>query len=155
MSEPSRDIIGRWVVAAAIFAFVSLAYFYSIAHRLDWISYDTQNYYWRVAALDCPGKKTEAVVVLSTKADAEPLHVIRDDPDLAHYLKTLPAAQPVKTEIMRKGYLWEFNYGEQYVMSIGTKGIYPSWRKIRAELAGCSYRPATTLDPTLLLQSES
>lgn len=151
MSEPERDIIGRWMFAAAVFAFVSLGYFYFIAHRLDWIRYETAQFYWRVQALACPNRKTEPVVVLSEQPDAAPEHVIRYEPDLARYLKTLPAAQPVKTEIRRKGYLWEFNYyGERYVLSIGDKGIYQNWRIIPAQLEGCSYRPASELDPTVL-----
>ena len=151
MSEPERDIIGRWVIAAAVFAFASLAYFYFIAHRLDWVSYETLDYYWRVQALDCPNRKPEPVVVLSETADGAPEHVIRYDAALAHYLMTLPPTRPVKSEIRRKGYLWEFNYhGDEYVLSIGTKGIYQSWRIVPAQLNGCTYRPRSALDPTVL-----
>lgn len=154
MPDKTRDKTGRWAVALAVFALVSLGYFYSIAHRLDWVQYVTQTFYWRVMALSCPDKDPEAVVVLSEQPGAEPQHVLNYDPVLARYLKTLPTDQPVKVEIKRKGYLWEFNTGEQYVLAIGSKGIYQSWRKVPAELKTCSYKPAETLDPTLLLGNE-
>lgn len=150
MSKQPADKIGRLAVALAVFAFVSLGYIYSVAHRLDWVRYITKPYYWRVEALSCPGKKAQAVVVLSDKANSSPKHTLNYDPDLYSYLKTLSAAQPVKVEIQRKGYLWEFNYGEEFVLAIGTKGIYQSWRKTPRELDGCTYEPATTLDPSLL-----
>jgi hypothetical protein len=149
MSEQPRDKIARIAVALAVLAFVSLGYFYSVAYRLDWIRYVTESYYWRVQTLVCPDKKPETVVILSEKRDAQPQHVVLYDPDLARYLKTLPADQPVKAEVMRKGYLWEWNYGEQFVLSIGTKGIYVSWRKIPEDLKGCAYGPVTNLDPNL------
>ena len=151
MSEETRDKTGRWAVALAIFAFVSLGYIYYIAHRLDWVQYVTQSFYWRVMALSCPDKDLEAVVVLSEQPGTEPEHVLHYDPSLAHYLKTLPPNQPVKVEIKRKGYLWEFNYGEQYVLAVGSKGIYHSWRMLPAELKTCSYEPKERLDPALLL----
>jgi len=151
MPEETRDKTGRWAVALAVFAFVSLGYFYYIAHRLDWVQYVTQSYYWRVMALSCPNKDLEAVVVLSEQPGAEPKHVLHYDPSLAQYLKTLPVDQPVKVEIKRKGYLWEFNYGEQYVLAVGSKGIYHSWRKVPAELKACSFEPKESLDPALLV----
>jgi len=154
MSDKPRDKGSRWALAAAIFAFVSLGYFYSIAHRLDWIRYVTEPYYWRVQAMSCPNKKPEPVVVLSDSADASPKHVITYAPELARYLKTLPPKQPVNVEIRRKGYLWEFNYGEQFVLSIGTKGIYPGWRKTADQLKDCNYEPVTVLDPTILMSIE-
>lgn len=154
MPEETRDKSGRWAVALAVFAFVSLGYFYFVAHRLDWVQYVTESSYWRVMALSCPDRDPVAVVVLSEEPGAEAQHVLRYDPDLARYLKTLPPDKPVKVEIKRKGYLWEFNIGEQYVLAIGSKGIYHAWRMVPAELESCSYKPAQTLDPGLLLQAE-
>ena len=142
------------MVALAVLAIVSLIYIYSVAYRLDWIRYVTDSYYWRVQTLVCPGKKPEEVVVLSEKKDAKPQHVLVYDPDLARYLKTLPADQPVKAEVKRKGYLWEWNHGEQFVLSIGTKGIYVSWRKIPEDLKGCTYGPAKNSDPNLPLGAD-
>jgi hypothetical protein len=150
MSEQSSDKIGRWMVALAVMAFVSLGYFYFVAYRLDWVRYITESYYWRVESLACPGKLPEAVVVLSEAQNAKPKHVLSDDPELARYLNTLHPDQPVKVEIRRKGYLWEFNYGEQFVLSIGSKGIYDAWRKLPQDLENCTYGPPVKVDPTLL-----
>ena len=149
MSEQPRDKIGRWMIVLAIMAFVSLGYIFFIAHRLDWVRYVTQSYYWRVEPLSCPGKKAEAVVVLSETQNASPKHVVSYGPELASYLSTLPPAQPVAVEIRRKGYLWEFNYGEQFVLSIGSQGIYTSWRKIPQELRDCTYGPLEKNGPGL------
>lgn len=154
MSEETRDKAGRWAVALAVFAFVSLGYIYYVAHRLDWVQYVTEPYYWRIQALSCPDKDLEAIVVLSEEASSNPKHVLSYDPDLARYLNTLPPDQPVKVEIKRKGYLWEFNYGEQYVLAVGSKGIYNSWRKLPAELKACSYEPKENLDPALLIEAK-
>ena len=149
MSEQPRDKIGRWMVVLAITAFVSLGYIYFIAYRLDWIRYVTQAYYWRVETLTCPGKNAETVVVLSEAQNASPRHVLIYGPELARYLNTLPPAQPVPVEIKRKGYLWEFNYGDQFVLSIGSQGIYTSWRKLPEELRDCTYGPLEKQDPGL------
>ena len=140
------------MVVLAIMAFVSLGYMYFTASRLDWVRYITEPYYWRIETLSCPGKEAETVVVLSEKQNASPEHVISDDPELASYLNTLPPAQPVKVEIRRKGYLWEFNYGDQFVLSIGTKGILPVWRKLPRDLDKCTFgppqKPESDLIPT-------
>ena len=73
-----------------------------------------------------------------------------DDPELARYMNTLPPAQLASVEIRRKGYLWEFNYGEQFVLSIGSMGILTSWRKLPHDLEACAFGPPQKPDPGLL-----
>ncbi len=139
------------MVALAVMALLTLGYAYFIAYRLDWVRYISEPHYWRLQTLTCPERNPQAVIVLSEEPDSKPRMTLNYDLELMRHLKSLPKERPVMVEIKRRGYLWEWNYGDYFVLAIEGQGISEYLRKLPDDLEGCSYEAAETLDPALLL----